>query len=200
MKLLKTILLLLLPSIASASTITGNFQYLLGNGLSTNTVTISSPDFPRSYNGIFYFQPQQITYLTNGLLNLTLPVSGHYNLSFQNAGTVQIIIPQDNNTYDIGAVAQNLTTFSYTNAIPLIDGLVKAGTNVSITINNAGVPTEFITVAVPGFAVLNVTNYVNLLTNASFPTPIVGQVTLVTSNYDLWMVTPLATNRVALGH
>ena len=38
-----------------------------------------------------------------------------------------------------------------------------------------------------------------ILTNASFPAPIAGSSILVTSNYDLWIVTPTKTNRIVQG-
>lgn len=177
-----------------AYTITGEVRRVTLRAATTQLLfTPRTNTVPQAIGDLTVIGPETAVRVTNGLFSVTL-ASGVYDVTWTPpVAPVVIVVPAGEGTNSFNALATNLQTFAYTNAwLSRPSSHVLAGTNLTSTTNNAGLPDEQVILgaAATGLVLHSTTNRPTV--------PGLGGV-LWASNKVLYWLTETTTNLVSDG-
>lgn len=131
--------LLVAQSAKAITTVTGSVYRVSASALTNSVMTFSPQSTPVMDGGTIYVSKAETVRVTNGAFSVSLVV-GKYFVTVDDAtrDRLTIYVPNDSNTYDIGALTTNAVNFATTNAFPFV--MRTNGFAYNLTINSTSTP------------------------------------------------------------
>lgn len=142
------LLLLIAIAPARAGVVVTNDVRFYNQSTATQPIMLTAYSTPQTIGGSLVIGENILWGATNGQYSMTMD-AGYYLVKFPGlARGFNITVPSSGGPYPLTSLSTNLSTFSYTNPVlGRISSHVLLGTNVTFLTNNAGLPTESLTIS-----------------------------------------------------